>query len=163
MQNYAIINVDKVISLFDRKDINKRYYREWHQVHDIWDYIKKGKTITSAFLIDFYNEYRSQLIKFINELDAIQPNVTKIDFKPNRRQTGGYRRCVLEYPDKGWEEKYNQFVQGYKELMVDFIFYSDDLEYEEISLSEIQYMKKMAYFLICRAEINIHELLNENK
>ena len=65
--------------------------------------------------------------------------------------------------EDGWKEKYFQFEQAYKELMIDFLYYSDEIEYEDISLKEIQIMKKMAYFLICQAEINIYELINKGE
>ena len=51
-----------------------------------------------------------------------------------------------------------QYAQAYKELMVDYLYYNDEFEYDDISLNEIQEMKKMAYFLICQAERNIYEL-----
>ena len=100
---------------------------------------------------------------FVNELDSYVPNITKVDFNQNFRQSGSYKRCVLEFPDDGWKEKYFQFEQAYKELMIDFLYYSDEIEYEDISLKEIQIMKKMAYFLICQAEINIYELINKGE
>ena len=55
-----------------------------------------------------------------------------MDFNQNFRQSGSYKRCVLEFPDDGWKEKYFQFEQAYKELMIDFLYYSDEIEYEDI-------------------------------
>ena len=145
--------------MFSRKELSNKYYREWKPVNNI----PYDKNVEKDILIDFYKEYRSKLLAFINELDTILPTIEKKDFKKNIRQIGGYVRCVLDYPDKGYNSKHFQFEQGYKELMVDYLFYSDDLEYDEISQYEIFEMKKMAFFLICQAERNIYELVRDEQ
>lgn len=147
--------------MFNRKDFSEKYYKNWKPKHDVFKLNRDE--ITDEFLVEFYKEYRLKLIDFVNELDLYIPNITKVDFNQNYRQSGSYRRCVLEFPDNGWTEKYFQFEQAYKELMIDFLYYSDELEYEDISLNEIQIMKKMAYFLICQAEINIYKLTCKEK
>lgn len=144
--------------MFDRKAMSEKYYINWKPKYDIY----KIKDKSDEVKIECYKEYRQKLIEFINEIDSIAPTVTKISFKPNFRQTGGYERCVLKYYSPYWkDDKPNQFESSYKELMIDFLYYSDGLEYDEISLDEIQIIKKMAYFLICQAEINIYELRNK--
>ena len=142
--------------MFDRKEMSNRYFIEWKPKYDIYH---KDTLISVELMAECYQEYRRKLIEFVNELDTYVPNISKVSYKPNHRQNGAYQRCVLRYPDPGWEHhKLLQFSQGYKELMVDFLHYSDELEYDEISLEEIQTMKKMAYFLICQAEINKYEI-----
>lgn len=146
--------------MFNRKELSDKFYRNWKPINNIFE-IKEETD--DQFLIDFYKEYIEKLKDFINELDTIQPTINKIDFKKNCRQKGGYIRCVLDFPDCGWKEKHYQFEQGYKELMIDYLFYDDSLEYDDISLNEIQEMKKMGYFLICQAERNIYDLVkNKN-
>ena len=140
--------------MFNRKELSNKYYKEWKPINSVPDDEESDKDS----IVDYYNEYISMLIKFINELDTILPTVKKVDFKKNDRQIGGYARCILDYPDKGYNFKHRQFEQSYKELMVDYLFYSDDLEYDEISQQEKKKKKKMAYFLICQAERNIYEL-----
>ena len=130
--------------MFNRKELSNKYYKEWKPINSVSDDEESDKDS----IVDYYNEYISMLIKFINELDTILPTVKKVDFKKNDRQIGGYARCILDYPDKGYNFKHRQFEQSYKELMVDYLFYSDDLEYDEISQQEIFEMKKMAYFLM---------------
>ena len=88
-----------------------------------------------------------------------QKNIKKLEFKPNYRQIGGYKRCVVNYPDKVWNEKYEQYIQAYKELMVDFLYYSPDLDYDDLSIKEIDILKERASFLVTRAEININDLM----
>jgi len=143
--------------MFNRKNLNERYYEKWKPSINVFE-IEKDK-IDNKLLVNFYQEYIEKLKSFINELDIIQPQIDKISFKKNNRQYGGYKRCVLTFQDNGWKEKYLQYTQAYKELMVDYLYYSDDLEYEDISLDEIYELKKMAYFLICQAERNIYELI----
>lgn len=143
--------------MFNRKNFSDRYYRKGSPTINIFE-VKKEK-INNELLINYYQEYIEKLKSFVNELDLIQQNTNKIDFKKNYRQNGAYKRCVLSFPDKGWKEKYLQYAQAYKELMVDYLYYDDNLEYDDISLNEIQEIKKMAYFLICQAERNIYELI----
>ena len=114
--------------------------------------------MTNDFLIKMYTEYITKLNKFIKELDRIKRYIRKMDFKPNYRQIGGYERCVINYPDKGWNEKYMQYIQAYTELMSDFLYYSSDLNYDDMSIKEIKILKEMASFLITQAEINIDDL-----
>lgn len=143
--------------MFNRKNFSDRYYRKGSPTINIFE-VEKEK-INNELLINYYQEYIEKLKSFVNELDLIQQNTNKIDFKKNYRQNGAYKRCVLSFPDKGWKEKYLQYAQAYKELMVDYLYYDDNLEYDDISLNEIQEIKKMAYFLICQAERNIYELI----
>lgn len=56
-------------------------------------------------------------------------------------------------------KKYEQYIQAYKELMVDFLYYSPDLDYDDLSIKEIDILKEMASFLVTQAEININDLM----
>lgn len=138
-----------------RKELKSKYYLNWSPKNNVFK-IEEDQ-ITNKLLINMYNEYISKLNIFLKEISKIEKNITKVDFVPNFRQTGGYDRCVTNYPDTGWKEKYHQYIQAYKELMVDFICY-EPLEYDELSLKEIGIMKEMAQFLIKQAQINIDEL-----
>lgn len=60
---------------------------------------------------------------------------------------------------RGWNEKYEQYIQAYKELMVDFLYYSPDLDYDDLSIKEIDILKERASFLVTQAEININDLM----
>lgn len=142
-----------------RKHLKEKYYLKWRPKHDI--YKIKEDQINDEFLINMYNEYIDKLKKFLKEINLLEKKITKVDFTPNFRQTGGYDRCVTNYPDKGWNEKYFQFTQAYKELMVDFIYY-ESLEYDDLSLKEIKIIKKMANFIIEQAELNIKELKHDS-
>lgn len=139
-----------------REKLKQKYYIKWKPKHNIFD--KNKKNITNAFLIKMYSEYIKKLNEFIKELDRLKKRIKKESFKPNFRQIGGYQRCVTDYPDKGWDEKYLQYIQAYKELMVDFLCYSSDLEYDDLSIKEMEILKEMALFLITQAEININDL-----
>lgn len=101
----------------------------------------------------------SQKAIYIIKLNKIKKNIKKLEFKPNHRQVGGYKRCVINYPDNGWNEKYEQYIQAYKELMVDFLYYSPNLDYDDLSIKEIDILKEMASFLVTQAEININDLM----
>lgn len=122
-------------------------------------YNKTDKDITNDLLIKMYNEYIVKLSGFIKELNKIKKNIKKLEFKPNYRQIGGYKRCVINYPDNGWNEKYEQYIQAYKELMVDFLYYSLNLDYDDLSIKEIDILKERASFLVTQAEININDLM----
>lgn len=43
--------------------------------------------------------------------------------------------------------------------MVDFLYYSPDLDYDDLSIKEIDILKEMASFLVTQAEININDLM----
>ena len=43
--------------------------------------------------------------------------------------------------------------------MVDFLYYSHDLDYDDLSIKEIDILKEMASFLVTQAEININDLM----
>ncbi len=145
-----------VINMLIRKKLSYKYYIRWKPKYNI--YSKNEEDMTNDFLIKMYTEYITKLNKFIKELDRIKRYIRKMDFKPNYRQIGGYERCVINYPDKGWNEKYMQYIQAYKELMSDFLYYSSDLDYDDMSIKEIKILKEMASFLITQAEINIDDL-----
>lgn len=138
-----------------RKELKNKYYLNWSPKNNVFKV--EEKQITDDLLIGMYNEYIEKLNSFLEEINRIAKKITKTDFVPNFRQTGGYDRCVVNYPDTGWKEKYHQYIQAYKELMVDFICY-EPLEYDELSLKEIGIIKEMAQFLIKQAQINIDEL-----
>lgn len=138
-----------------RKHLKEKYYLNWSPKSNIFKVEKEQ--ITDAFLISMYNEYIDKLNLFLKEIERIKKGITKEDFTPNGRQKGGYSRCVENYPDKGWRDKYYQYTQAYKELMVDFIYY-EPLEYDDLSIKEISIMKEMAEFLIKQAQLNIKEL-----
>ena len=138
-----------------RERLTQKYYIKWKPKHNFYN--SADVDITNEFLIKMYNEYIIKLNKFIKELDKIKKHIKKQDFKPNYRQIGGYERCVTNYPDRGWDDKNHQYKQAYKELMVDFLCYPD-LDYDELSIKEINMLKEMATFLIKQAEININEL-----
>ena len=138
-----------------REKLRNKYYLEWEQKHNTYN--KSDVDITNDLLIKMYNEYIIKLNKFIKELDKIKKHIKKSDFKPNYRQIGGYDRCVTNFSDKGWSKKYDQYKQAYKELMVDFLCYPD-LDYDDLSIKEIDILKEMALFLIAQAEININDL-----
>lgn len=139
-----------------RENLQFKYYIDWKPKNSTHN--KSNVDITNDLLIKMYNEYIIKLNEFIAELNNIGKNITKNDFKPNYRQIGGYERCVTNYPDTGWKEKYQQFIQAYKELMVDFLNYPD-LEYDELSIKEIKMLKEMAIFLINKALSYIGELI----
>ena len=140
-----------------RENLSYDYYINWEPKSNIYN--KTDKDITNDLLIKMYNEYIVKLSEFIKELNKIKKNIKKLEFKPNYRQIGGYKRCVVNYPDKGWNEKYEQYIQAYKELMVDFLYYSPDLDYDDLSIKEIDILKEMASFLVTQAEININDLM----
>ncbi len=91
----------------------------------------------------------------------IKKTITKKDFKPNSRQVGGFRRCIINYSDRGWKEKHMQYGQAYKEMMSDFLYYSPNIEYDDMSLHEISILKQMAEIMIKRANENIKEIKSE--
>lgn len=138
-----------------REELKNTYYLEWNQKYNFCN--KSDALITDEFLIEMYNEYIIKLEEFIDDLDKIKIHIKKEEFKPNYRQVGSYKRCVTNYPDKGWNKKYEQYSQAYKELMVDFLCYPD-LDYDELSIKEINILKEMALFLIKEAKVNINEL-----
>lgn len=139
-----------------RKKLSYKYYVRWKPKYNIYN--KSDKDITDDLLIKMYTEYIIKLNEFINELEKVKNNIKKENFKPNYRQIGSYKRCIINYPDKGWSKKYDQFIQAYKELMVDFLYYSPDLNYDDLSIKEINILKDMASFLIIQAKININDL-----
>ena len=136
-----------------RKKLKTKYYLDWQPKNNIYG----AKKLENYQLIDMYNEYIIKLKDFILEVDELSKKINKKSYIPNYRQIGGYERCVKNYPDKGWNEKHMQFIQAYKELMVDFICY-EPIEYDDLSLEEIKVMKEMANFLIQQAEKNKLEL-----
>lgn len=138
-----------------REELNDKYYLKWNPKHDVYNI--PNKDITNKLLIKMYSEYIIKLNEFIKELDEIKKQIKKVNFKPNHRQIGGYERCVINYPDKGWSEKYDQYKQAYKELMVDFLCYPE-LKYDDLSIKEIEVLKEMASFLIMQAKIDIDNL-----
>ena len=139
-----------------REMLNKKYYMDWKPQYSAWNL--KEEEITDEYLINMYNEHINKLTEFIDEIEEIEKGITKKNFKPNYRQTGGFHRCITDYPDKGWKEKYHQYAQAYTEMMSDFLFYSPTLEYDEMSLDEISILKKMAGIMIERAKDNIKEM-----
>ena len=143
-----------------RESLNKKYYVDWQPEHSAW--ILEKEQITDEYLIEMYQEYINKLNEFIDDINTIEKTVTKEDFKSNYRQVGGFKRCVTNYPDTGWKEKYQQYAQAYKEIMCDFIYYSPELEYDEISLHEIDIIRNMAKLMIQRAENYIEEINNKN-
>ena len=138
-----------------RKKLKDKYYLNWCPKNNIFN--KEEKQITNTLLKNMYVEYIEKLKEFIEEINTLKKQITKIDFTPNYRQLGGYNRCITNYPDKGWSEKYNHFIQAYKELMVDYLYY-EGIEYDELSINELDTQIEMAKFLIKQAEINISEL-----
>ena len=148
------INLRKSSSL-TRKKLNKKYYH---------DFIRKtyftSAEPTNQDLVTMYNKYIKKLQDFIKELEKIKQRTTKETYTPNYRQLGAYERCITKYPDKGWSKKYDQYSQAYKELMVDALCYSKDLNYDDISLSEIDTLLAMSTFLIEQGRINIKEVQN---
>lgn len=145
-----------VIGMLTREKLSYKYYIKWKLKYNIYN--KNKEDITNDFLIKMYTEYIIKLNKFIKELDKIKKHTRKMNFTPNYRQLGGYKRCVTDYPDTGWNEKYMQYIQAYKELMLDFLYYSPNLDYDDISIEEIEILKEMASFLITQAKINICDL-----
>lgn len=137
-----------------REELFNKYYLNWKEYGDAWENDSDDK----EYLINLYNQFQIKLNEFIEELERIKPTITKKDFKANYRQEGGYRRCMVTYPDEGWKKKSQQFLQAYKELTVDFLYYSPQLEYEEMSLHEIEILENMAKFLIREAKKNTNEL-----
>lgn len=136
-----------------RKKLSYKYYIKWNLKNDTYN--KSREDITNELQIKMYDEYIIKLNEFIKELDIIKKHINKINFNPNYRQIGGYKRCITDYPDIGYSKKYEQYKQAYKELMVDFLYYPDsNLDYEELSIKEIEILKEMATFLIQQAEIN---------
>lgn len=139
-----------------RESLNKKYYVDWQPTHSAWTSDKDQ--ITDDYLVNMYREYIDKLDEFLDEISNIETTITKEEFKPNIRQTGGFDRCVKEYPDTGWKEKHLQYAQAYTEMMSDFLCYSPTLEYDEMSLHEIDILKKMAMLMIKRANENIDEI-----
>lgn len=138
-----------------REDLQRKYYSNWTpSVKLDNDYNDKEK------LIIFYNEYIDKLQEFIDECDLIKKKNKNLkqDFKPNYRQEGGYRRCTGS-GDNGWDTRHKQFTQRYKELMIDYLHYSDELEYDDMSIKELDTLKEMGYYLITLAKKEI-KLLN---
>ena len=43
--------------------------------------------------------------------------------------------------------------------MVDFLYYSPDLDYDDLSITKIDILKERASFLVTWAEININDLM----
>ena len=82
-----------------REKLSYDYYINWEPKSNIYN--KTDKDITNDLLIKMYNEYIVKLSEFIKELNKIKKNIKKLEFKPNYRQIGGYKRCVVNYPDKG--------------------------------------------------------------
>lgn len=138
-----------------RENLSKKYYHNF--IKNI--YFNDAEP-TSQDLITIYNKYLKKLQAFIKELEKIKQRTVKENYIPNYRQLGAYERCIIKYPDKGWTKKYNQYSQAYKELMVDALYYSKDLNYDDISLAEIDTLLAMATFLIEQGRINIKELQN---
>lgn len=139
-----------------RENLSKKYYHNF--IKNI--YFNDAEP-TSQDLITIYNKYLKKLQAFIKELEKIKQRTVKENYIPNYRQLGAYERCIIKYPDKGWTKKYNQYSQAYKELMVDALYYSKDLNYDDISLAEIDTLLAMATFLIEQGRINIKELQNQ--
>lgn len=136
-----------------RKVLQLKYYTLWKPLRSAWDYQ------TETGYIKMYNEYIDKLKEFIQDCDAIierNPDL-KTTFNPNSRQTGGYKRCMAKEVE-GWSTKHEKFAQRYKELMVDYLCYDDEIKYEEISMPELKDLKEMAKFIINEAEKNICEL-----
>lgn len=148
-----LIDYDKNTSSLTRKNLSKKYY---------YNFIKNtyfnNTNPTNKDLVIMYNKYLEKLQDFIKELRKLKQNITKKTYTPNYRQIGAYKRCIIEYPDKGWTEKYDQYKQAYKELMVDALYYSKDLKYDAISLAEINTLLEMATFLIEQGRLNLKEL-----
>lgn len=98
----------------------------------------------------FYKSAKNVLQDFINECKTIiKTNDLEITCEFNNRQIGGYKRCIIDYPDKGWNTEREQIGQAYTELIVDFLYYnSSDIEYKELTVKEIVTMVEMAEFLI---------------
>lgn len=149
------INLSKSSSL-TRENLSKKYYHNF--IKNI--YFNDAEP-TNQDLITIYNKYLKKLQAFIKELEKIKQRTTKETYTPNYRQLGAYERCIIKYPDKGWTKKYNQYSQAYKELMVDALYYSEDLKYDDISLDEINALVAMATFLIEQGRINLKELQNQ--
>lgn len=148
------INLSKSSSL-TRKKLSKKYYH---------DFVRKtyfaNTEPTTQDLLTIYNKYLKKLQCFIKELEKIKQKTIKETYSPNYRQLGAYERCIIKYPDKGWSKKYDQYRQAYKELMVDALYYSKDLNYEDISLAEIDTLLDLATFLLEQGRLNIKELQN---
>lgn len=138
-----------------RENLSKKYYHNF--IKNI--YFNDAEP-TSQDLITIYNKYLKKLQSFIKELEKIKQRTVKENYIPNYRQLGAYERCIIKYPDKGWTKKYNQYSQAYKELMVDALYYSEDLKYDDISLDELNTLVAMSSFLIEQGRINIKELQN---
>lgn len=138
-----------------RENLSKKYYHNF--IKNI--YFNDAEP-TSQDLITMYNKYLKKLQAFIKKLEKIKQRTVKEKYIPNYRQLGAYERCIIKYPDKGWTKKYNQYSQAYKELMVDALYYSEDLKYDDISLDEINTLVAMSTFLIEQGRINIKELQN---
>lgn len=138
-----------------RENLSKKYYHNF--IKNI--YFNDAEP-TSQDLITIYNKYLKKLQAFIKKLEKIKQRTVKENYIPNYRQLGAYERCIIKYPDKGWTKKYNQYSQAYKELMVDALYYSEDLKYDDISLDELNTLVAMSTFLIEQGRINIKELQN---
>lgn len=82
-----------------REKLSYDYYINWKPKSNMYN--RTDKDITNDLLIKMYNEYIVKLSEFIKELNKIKKNIKKLEFKPNYRQIGGYKRCVVNYPDKG--------------------------------------------------------------
>ena len=111
----------------------------------------------------FYKNAKNVLQDFINECKMIiKTNDLEITCELNNRQIGGYKRCVTDYPDKGWSTEREQIGQAYKELMVDFLYYSGaKTEYKELTVKEIVTMVEMAEFLIGKID-KLLEIIESN-
>ena len=93
----------------------------------------------------------------------IKTNDLEITCELSDRQKGGYKRCITDYPDKGWSKERQQIGQAYKEIMVDFLYYnSDEIEYKELTVKEVVTMVEMAEFLIKKVD-EIIEIIELNK
>ena len=111
----------------------------------------------------FYKNAKNVLQDFINECKTIiKTNDLEITCELSDRQNGGYKRCITDYPDKGWNTEREQIGQAYKELIVDFLYYSDSkTEYKELTIKEIVTMVEMAEFLIGKID-KLLEIIESN-
>lgn len=126
-----------------REQLQFKYYINWNGSRTAF------KELTRIERIKMYDSYIDKIEQFMDEINWIKKNdkTLKMDFNPNYRQLGGYERCMSKKIND-WDTKEAQFGQRYKELMIDYLYYNDELKYDDMSLKELTQIEEMARFLL---------------